>query len=365
MQDPLRGTPFARRTGPWIALSLAVLTALVVVARIPKTLSVFVVAGFIALGVHPVTSALERRMPRPLAITIVYFSLLTALAVLVLLIFPATLAQVQTLTVDLPSEMAAWQSVADQVGDFLHMHFGKELPIKQLDVQSFVGARLEGLATAAFASLGLVLYNAVAALVVGLSALVLSWFFLLRFDAIGESLVAFFPAERQPAVRVLSAGLVTVFGRYVAGQSVLCFVVGVAIYAALLALHFQFALVVGVLGGVAYAVPLFGMLAVHVLAAVLAIPQGMSTVLWVTAAIFVICRVADSVLVPQIMAESIGVSPIAIMFSVFAGGELFGLPGLLLGIPAAAFVRLIWQFVMTPELPVATEIVSTQRDVKE
>jgi predicted PurR-regulated permease PerM len=32
------------------------------------------------------------------------------------------------------------------------------------------------------------------------------------------------------------------------------------------------------------------------------------------------------------------------MFAVFAGGELFGLPGLLLGIPAAALAKVAWQF---------------------
>jgi predicted PurR-regulated permease PerM len=44
------------------------------------------------------------------------------------------------------------------------------------------------------------------------------------------------------------------------------------------------------------------------------------------------------------MSESVGVSPIVVMFAVFAGGELFGLPGLLLGIPAAALAKVAWRF---------------------
>ncbi|GAC1447127.1 MAG: hypothetical protein PVSMB8_05420 [Vulcanimicrobiaceae bacterium] len=47
---------------------------------------------------------------------------------------------------------------------------------------------------------------------------------------------------------------------------------------------------------------------------------------------------------PKIMSESVGVSPIVVMFAVFAGGELFGLPGLLLGIPAAALAKVAWRF---------------------
>jgi predicted PurR-regulated permease PerM len=55
-------------------------------------------------------------------------------------------------------------------------------------------------------------------------------------------------------------------------------------------------------------------------------------------------RVSDNLLVPKIMSDSVGVSPIVVMFAVFAGGELFGLPGLLLGIPAAALAKVAWRF---------------------
>jgi predicted PurR-regulated permease PerM len=71
-------------------------------------------------------------------------------------------------------------------------------------------------------------------------------------------------------------------------------------------------------------------------------------VVWVTVAIFVVSRVADNILVPRIMARSVGVSPIAVMFAVFAGGELFGLPGLILGIPAAALLKVLFGYFVQP-----------------
>ena len=71
-------------------------------------------------------------------------------------------------------------------------------------------------------------------------------------------------------------------------------------------------------------------------------------VVYVTVAIFVIARIADSVLVPKIMADAVGVSPIGVMFAVFAGGELFGLWGLILGIPAAALVRVLFTYFALP-----------------
>jgi predicted PurR-regulated permease PerM len=90
------------------------------------------------------------------------------------------------------------------------------------------------------------------------------------------------------------------------------------------------------------------MVVAQLIAALLAVPQGTGMVIWVTVAIFVIARVADNVLVPKVMAESVGVSPITVMFAIFAGGELFGVPGLILGIPAAALLKVLFGYFVQP-----------------
>jgi predicted PurR-regulated permease PerM len=70
----------------------------------------------------------------------------------------------------------------------------------------------------------------------------------------------------------------------------------------------------------------------------------------VQAVMFGMARISDNVLVPKIMGGTVGVSPITVMFAVFAGGELFGLPGLILGIPAAAIAKLVWKYFLGPWL---------------
>jgi len=54
------------------------------------------------------------------------------------------------------------------------------------------------------------------------------------------------------------------------------------------------------------------------------------------------------VLTPKIMEKSVGVSPIAVMFAVFAGGELFGFSGLIFGIPAAALLKVLFGYFVQP-----------------
>lgn len=66
--------------------------------------------------------------------------------------------------------------------------------------------------------------------------------------------------------------------------------------------------------------------------------------LWVQVVMFGMARVSDMVLVPKIMGTTIGVSPIGVMFAVFAGGELFGFWGLIFGIPVAALIKILWRY---------------------
>ena len=175
----------------------------------------------------------------------------------------------------------------------------------------------------------------------------LAAFFLFRGSAVFDSWYALLPVARRPQARALGRELAGVFGSYISGQLALCSITGLLVFSFTLVAGFKFALLLGIVAAIAYAVPFIGMLLVHVLALALAAPQGATTVIWVQVIVFTIARISDNLLVPKIMSESVGVSPIVVMFATFAGGELFGLPGLLLGIPAAALAKVAWRFFRT------------------
>jgi predicted PurR-regulated permease PerM len=215
-------------------------------------------------------------------------------------------------------------------------------------LQAEVGARVADFLSRTLDSIGGLVIGTVNALFIGVSALILSVFFVARGPLFGHSLLEFVPPRKRENVKRLFDEIATIFGHFVAGQAFLCAIVGVAIWLALLPLHFSFALLVAVICALGYAVPFVGMIVAQVLAAALAVPQGGPMVAAVTVEIFLISRVADNLLVPKIMSESVGVSPIGVMFAVFAGGELFGVPGLLLGIPAAALVKVLFKYFVQP-----------------
>ena len=314
-------------------------------SRIPRTLTVFVIAAFIAFGVTPVVARLERRVARPVAIVIVYLGLVALGVVLALLVVPETLVQLQFLATNTPAYISGVQTTIDGVQSFLRLHLGRGyLPPGYNDLRGLIAERISNGFVATLASLTDIVIQTFTAAFIGISALVLSAFFVLRGERVVDGAYELLPPARRPIARALGIELAQVFGSYVSGQVALCAITGALIYAFTLLTGFKFALLLGILAGIAYAVPFVGMIVAHLAALVLAAPQGTQTVVWVQIIVFTVARIADNLLVPKIMSDSVGVSPIVVMFSVFAGGELFGLPGLLLGIPAAALVKVAWRF---------------------
>jgi predicted PurR-regulated permease PerM len=338
-----------RRTVIVLVTLTLLVAALLFAARIPKTIAIFVIAGFIAFGAHPLVRWLEVRMPRPAAIFVVYAVLLGALAVVAFVVVPVTVAQLGVLVRHTPDYVAGSEDVVSHIERTLRGAFGDRIPLPSAaDVQGEVGTRVTAFLDATVAQVGGLIVGAFSALLIAISALILSVFLLLQGGEVREGILAFVPPPRRPGMHALLDELTDVFGHFVAGQALLCAIVGFAVWLVLAPAHFAFALLVALVCGFGYAVPFVGQIVAHVVAALLALPQGTGMLIWAQVGIFIIFRVADSLLVPKIMAESLGVSPITVMFAVFAGGELFGIPGLILGIPAAALLKVLFGYFVQP-----------------
>lgn len=347
-------TPVAPRTFRRVLLAVSAVVVIVLAylfaERIPRTLSIFTIAAFIAFGVAPITRHLERRrMPKPLAIALVFVCLLIFIAVSLVIIVPLTAGQLQTLLSNVPAYVTTVQSWLSSFALWLQHHVpGFHAPSSAFNIGTIGTSRLQDLATGTLQSLGVILVGTATAFFVAFSAIVLSFFFLLNDSQISEGFASMFPVSRRETARKLAAEITETFGSYISGQVIVSAITGFVVALLSAAIGFKFSLILGIITAVAYAIPVIGMLIAQAIALVLCAPQGGWTILLVQIIMFVMARVSDNILVPKIMGESVGVSPIGVMFAVFAGGELFGVPGLLLGIPAAALIKILWRYFVAP-----------------
>jgi predicted PurR-regulated permease PerM len=338
-----------RRIGR-IAAAIAVAVALIWFAsRIPKTIAIFVIAAFIAFGVQPVARRLERRMPKWLAVGICFLGLLLAVAVLIVIVVPLTINQVQLLAANIPGYANTAQGWVTGFESSLEQRFPTlKLPDYGLSLGKVGTAQMTAFISGMLASLGTIAINVSTGFFMAFSAVILSIFFLLNDSQIAEWFASLFPPVRRDTARNLAAEVTEVFGSYISGQVIVSALTGAVIAAATAIIGFKFSLIIGIVSAVAYAIPVIGMLVAEVIAVPMSAPQGVWMIVWVQVIMFGMARISDNVLVPKIMGHSAGVGPIGSMFAVFAGGELLGIPGLILGIPAAALIKILWRYFVAP-----------------
>jgi predicted PurR-regulated permease PerM len=332
--------PRAWRAAGVIALAAIVLYAL---SRIPLTVEVFIVGTLIAYGINPIVRRLSTRIPRVAAVAVVYIVLTLAVLALFFVVVPDTVAQLQTFFANSGDLTTALQGAANSAQTWIVAHLGsRALPAQLQGIETNLLAQLTAGINNIVARAGNALLGLASGIVVGVTAVVLSFFFLTHSQEIRESIYSLFPGRYRAAAADIEREVSRVVGGFVFGQIVLCLFVGITTWIVLTIAGSQYALLLGVLTGVLYALPFLGLIVAIALGVMLGSLQGFTMAIITAAAIAIISKIADIILVPKVMGESVGVSPMAVIFAIFAGGELFGVWGLVLAIPAAALIKIAW-----------------------
>ena len=106
----------------------------------------------------------------------------------------------------------------------------------------------------------------------------------------------------------------------------------------------KYALLFGVWTAVIEVIPYIGPWLSAVPPAIYALVVHPVSVFWVLALFVFIYQVEGHVVVPNVMANALRLHPLLVIFGLLAGGELYGIAGVLLALPTMAAARAIWEF---------------------
>ena len=315
----------------------------ILIERIPRTTTIFLIGALIAFAVEPISKRLQTRMPKAAAISVAYLSLALLIALGFAIVIPLMNQQIRALAVNVPSYLLILQQ--RQAG--IELWLQHEIPGLHIanasNLKSTGDGHLGAVASASIASVGKLLGDTTGAFFVVFSAIAVSIFFLAYDTQVGDGFAALFLESRRATARKLSAEIAETFGRYILGQVTVSAITGLAVAGLSALVGFKLPWVLFIITFVGYSIPMFGMVTAHLIAMLLCAQQGLAMIVWVQVIMLAVGIVSDNVLGPKIMGQRVGVSPIGIMFAVFAGGELFGFVGLLLAIPLAALLNILWR----------------------
>jgi predicted PurR-regulated permease PerM len=334
--------------------------------RFNQVVFILFVSILIGTVIRPVVAWLNRRgLPRIAGVILVYFVLLALLIGFVLLLFPLLVDQSTTIAAAVPGYyqgLREWMvnypnQLIVQLSEFLPTNLPGLQPVQQ------TGEQVLASAGQAFGYVG----SAAKVIFIFTAILLLALHWTLDGPRTIQSLLLLVPASRRESIRELISAMESKVGYYIAGQSVLCLVIGVMALVAYLLIGLPNALVLALVAGILEAVPMVGPLLGAIPAAVIALSIAPSKLIWVIVATIVIQQVENSLLVPRVMRKAVGVNPFVSLLSIFAFSSLFGIAGALMAIPIAAIIQLLLdRFVfhpaaMDPEVSAGRDLASRLR----
>ena len=331
----------------WQMLALCILVG-VLLYLLGPVLTPFVVAAMFAYLFDPLTTRLQRLgLGRPAAVSIVFLVLALLLILVLILLVPYLSRQITTFIRVLPV-WAAWaQSTAVP---WLNHRF--DLSLELPDTQSLIAVLQDhwkeagGLATTLVAGVsksGLAIVSWITRLVV----VPVAFFYLLRdWHPLIARIHELLPRSIEPVVSRLAREADETLGAFVRGQLLVMIALG-AIYAiGLWAVGIDIGPLIGLIAGLISFVPYLGSITGILMGLIAALVQyGDWWHLALVVGVFVFGQLLEGyVLVPRLVGERIGLHPLAVIFAVLAGGELFGFLGVLLALPTASVLLVVLRY---------------------
>jgi predicted PurR-regulated permease PerM len=327
-----------------VAIGVALLLNHVVV-EVKTTIRWLFAAIFLALALSPLVDLVERArlrgrlMPRWLAILVAYVLFLAGFVLLVLLVIPPIVREVEQLGSQLPTYVKDFESWANNNGDFRELNDKYDITRVLSEQAAQLPAKLGDAAGAAKEITVGILNNVVEAVVV----LTLAYFLLLDGAGMFQRATGRIRAPERGRVRRVGGRIAAIVRSYVSVNLLLAAFAGVFTWLALELLGVDLAAPLGVLVGFLDLVPLIGFTVGGVLVAIVAALHDFPTALIIWAVLFVVYQqVQDRVIQPLFYKRAVQVQPALAIVVVLAGAQLAGILGALLAIPTAAALGAIY-----------------------
>ncbi len=357
--------PPSIRVPRWVQLAglpVLLVIAFLLARTLGHVLFLFLTASVIAFTLNPLVRDLTRlRLPRGAAVAVV--SVVFATAVIALLVALGTVVVSETrtaaeridtyLTEESPTTGKTGVEVdIDRLQAWLDDHGLEEIRIeRQLDdlTQSIGAGEISRYAQDAISFAQGAAVSVILLIVSVVLIAVISIYMLLDMPRLEALIDRRFPPHRGPP---LTQSIERALWGYVRGQAILSLVIGTSAGIGMWILGTtglvegadRYALLFGVWTAFVEVIPYIGPFLSAVPPAIYALVVDPVGVLWVVALFVFIYQIEGHVVVPNVMANALRLHPLLVIFGLLAGGELYGIPGVLVALPTMAACRAIWEF---------------------
>lgn len=329
---------------------------LIKIAIIPLILAIA-----IAYLLTPIVILLQKKMRRVFAVTITYIIFIGIIFTIFFFIIPIIIDQFRTFIDKFPVYM---ENLTKIINDFLQNSvliksaenlIGKEIIPKDVSsITKYLISRINLEEIDIFqraTTVGMLVFNTVLYLIVGP---LLGIYILNYTDKIKTTFIKIIPKRFKNQTTIILERINKVAGRYVRGQILVSLIVGILCTIVLLVLKVDFAILLGSIAGLLNMIPLLGPIIGAIPAALTALFISPLKALLVILLFIAVQQIDNYIISPNIMKYQVGVHPGIIIFSLMAGGALFGIWGLLIAVPTVAILQEILRYYLLEKNKIAS-----------
>ncbi|MEK4284730.1 MULTISPECIES: AI-2E family transporter [Ureibacillus] len=299
---------------------------------------------------RPLLYLLERWIPRIWSIFLIFIIAISAITLLVLLVFPFLRDQFTNLVHEFP---VYFMAVVEGTVTFLNNSGVNELFSKyNIDYDRVLLDVTNNLITTVretFANLATTVASGITGFVSTVTGIVLSlvtvpfilFYLLYEGEKFPKFILSIFPPRmRNDASKVMKA-MDHQISHYIQGQILVSFCIGVMMTIGFLIIGLDYAFLLGFLAMITSVVPYLGPAIAITPAIIIAIVNSPLMVLKLIIVWTIVQLIEGKLITPNIMGSSLKIHPITIIFVLLTAGSLFGVAGVVLGIPGYALLKVL------------------------
>ena len=347
MSAPLEthGSLLRRALPIYLALLLALLSfvALLALARLEHVLLILFISVLFAAALSGPTERLEKlRVPRAVAVPLIYLVALALVVGIVWLVTPPLFAEVADFGEAAPGYAERYESVRDAYAE-LYDRYPSIGPFDER-VSRLGEAIGERAAARAFE-----LPSALFALFLDLlSVFVISTLLVSNRERILAAILELVHPRHRPKTREVLVSMWTRIGYYLRAKLIVMLIVGAITYGALLVIGVPFALPLAIVVALGEAIPRAGPWLARIPLLAIAAFEGLATFGITFAASVLIENLKGYVISPVVEGDQLDIHPLVVFISVLVGSALLGVAGAFVAVPAAAMVQVLYDEVIRP-----------------
>lgn len=305
-------------------------------------LSPFLVGALLAYLTDPMADRLEEMgASRTSAVIIVFIVLGAFFSLAVLMVLPKLGQQIQLMMQQIPQVIDLFEN---KVFPALQTYLGTDAQIGDFSmIKTLIAGNWEETGNIMTQLAKSVTKSSLAVMgwIANLLLIPVVTFYLLRdWDVMMAKIGRLLPRNIEPKVTMLATESDEVLGAFIKGQLLVMLALGTVYAVGLWLVGVNLALLLGMLAGLASIVPYMGFIVGIVASGVAAYMQFQDPIIlvWVGVVFGIGQALEGMVLTPLLVGDRIGLHPVAVIFAIMAGGQLFGFVGILIALPVAAVI---------------------------